>query len=151
MTWAAVTSLQPEQVWVPGLDCRGLRELGYVAASELPMILQCLVLFPWHPRLQMQSNLPTATASPQHPKTGGRSALEELWKVTFFGHLLVVGFPLSASFLASLRQVMAAPLAKLRFGWWVKLKKEVVRYKPLGVSSSNLHTNLQPRNPTLIH
>ena len=40
---------------------------------------------------------------------------------------------------------------ELRFGWWVKLKKEVMRYKPLGVSSSNLHTNLQPRNPTLIH
>ena len=31
------------------------------------------------------------------------------------------------------------------------LAAAAVRYKPLGVSSSNLHANLQPRNPTLIH
>ena len=45
MTWAAVTSLQPEQPWVPGLECPGAEEVGvYVAASEPPMILKCLVL-----------------------------------------------------------------------------------------------------------
>lgn len=37
MTWAAVTSSQSEQPWVPGLECRGAEGARvYVAASEPP-------------------------------------------------------------------------------------------------------------------
>ena len=38
MAWAAVTSLEPEQPWVPPLDWRGAEGIGGdVSANELPL------------------------------------------------------------------------------------------------------------------
>ena len=94
MTGAAVTSSESEQPWVPGLECCGAEGAGvYVAASEPPKILDCLVLSSWDSKLQLQAGPPTATASLQHPKTGGHSGLGRAVKSHPFFSIARCGFP----------------------------------------------------------
>ena len=66
MGYVGVTSMGPEQAWVPGLDrprAQGAGQSG--AASEPSLDLYCLVPSPRDPKLQIQAGPPTATASLQ--------------------------------------------------------------------------------------
>lgn len=72
VTWAGVTSLQPEQPCVPRLDCGGAegpREDG--PANQPPLHLQSQVTWGWDHHLQIQAGHHTAQPSRVHPKPGG--------------------------------------------------------------------------------
>ena len=102
------------------------------AASEPSLDLYCLV----DPKLQIQAGPPIATASLQHPKTGGHSGVQELWKVNPF-FISPRGVPTSASFLKVHPQTFGGTPSKAPFcgyaDWWVKGEEAVVRRKGLRI------------------
>ena len=70
MTWAAVTSLKPEQAWIPRMDCHGADGAGEdVPANEpCPTDLMCLFPSAWAHDLQIQASPPAAKLCLLHPK-----------------------------------------------------------------------------------
>ena len=70
VTWAAVTSLKPEQAWIPRMDCHGADGAGEdVPANEpCPMDLMCLFPSAWAHDLQIQAGPPAAKLCLLHPK-----------------------------------------------------------------------------------
>ena len=119
-SWGVCGSQQaPHEIQVPGLVPRDLK-LG--TRPALPQLLQVSVCV-W-------------SASLQHPKTAGRSGLEELWEVTLI--LLCPGGGVPAFSLLSWspstnlwQHRQQSTFLELRFGWRVKDKEEVVvRHRP---------------------
>ena len=133
-TWAGVTYLEPEQAWVPRLDCGGAEGAaeGVQAMWPLPPSVDLDFLFPsaWGHTLQTQGDPPAAKPSLVPPEDGGVSGLEELCKVPWAKCLLLVGFPPPASFLGVAHLRRTAPSAEwcgnrwdVYGGWRLRGKK----------------------------
>ena len=95
VTWAGVTSLEPEQTWVPSLECLGFEGASKIclAMSPLPKDLENLQL------CGVEGGPPAAKPSLLHPKDAGTAGMEEFRKVPWALKILVVGIPSPASFL----------------------------------------------------
>ena len=70
VTWAAVTSLKPEQAWVPWMDCLGTEEGGEDMPANEPCPIDVVCLFPSAPAhsLQIQAGPPAVKLHLLHPK-----------------------------------------------------------------------------------
>ena len=92
VTWAGVTFLEPEQTWVPRLECLGSEGARKIclAMNPLPEDLETLQL------CGVEGGPPAAKPSLLHPKDAGTSGMEEF---SWAPRLLVVGIPSPASFL----------------------------------------------------
>lgn len=90
--WAGVSSLEPQQAWVPSAECRGAGEEVLANVPPAPTDLDCLLPSAWAHNLQIQANPPAVKTNLGHPKNSWASGLESLWKVPWVVCLLVMGF-----------------------------------------------------------
>ena len=156
VTWAAVTSLKPEQAWVPWMDCLGTEEGGEDMPANEPCPIDVVCLFPSAPAhsLQIQAGPSAVKLHLLHPKDVEPLHWKSFEKPPGFHASWWWGSHLQPpSFLWPHLWMKAPSTAWCCRNWYVsrrRVRKEGRRNgtQALGVSSGTFHSNWQSRNRT---
>ena len=148
VTWPGVTSLKPEQAWVPKLDCGGTEAAGEEVLAKGPACT-CSASSPLDgTTISTSRSAFLQLAKPAAPKERWTLWLEERCEATRCPGLLALGFPPPASFLrvAPLTYGNSLISAVLQ-GWgsaeWLEGKgEEVMGHNPLGVCCGTFRSHL---------